>query len=87
MAWVGSPAQSQMSLFLEYPFSRKSVVMSLKKNTATVKRDMASSDWLNLAALCLFCVQKVSKKKPICDCAWARMQSDRSALLSNSILT
>ena len=31
MAWVGSPAQSQMSLFLKYPFPRISVVMSLKK--------------------------------------------------------
>ena len=39
MAWVGSPAQSQISLFLEYP--------SLKKNmTQAVTRDMASSDWL-----------------------------------------
>ena len=33
MEWVGSPAQSQMNLFLEYPFPRKSVVMSLKKKT------------------------------------------------------
>ena len=31
MVWVDSPAQSQMSLFLEYPFPRESVVMSLKK--------------------------------------------------------
>ena len=31
IAWVGFPAQSQMSLFLEYPFPGKSVVMSLKK--------------------------------------------------------
>ena len=54
-AWVGYPAQSQMSLFLEYPFPRKSVVMSLKKNIAEAEtRDMASSDWLKLAALCLF---------------------------------
>ena len=30
MAWVGSPAQSKMSLFLEYQFPQKSVVMSLK---------------------------------------------------------
>ena len=30
-AWVGSPTQSQMSVFLEYPFPVKSVVMSLKK--------------------------------------------------------
>ena len=40
MAWVDSPAQSQMSLFLEYPFPRKSVIMSLKKNIAeAVTRD------------------------------------------------
>ena len=31
MVWVDSPAQSQMSLFLEYPFPRESVVVSLKK--------------------------------------------------------
>ena len=42
-----------MSLFLEYPFPRKSVVMSLKKNTAeAVTREMVSSDWLKLVALC-----------------------------------
>ena len=42
MAWVGSPAESQMSLFLEHPFPRKSVVMSLKKKMAeAVTRDMA----------------------------------------------
>ena len=50
-------------------------------------RDMASSDWLKLAALCLFRVQSVSKNKFICDCAEARPQSDRSTLLSNSLLT
>ena len=31
MVWVGSPTQSQISLFLEYQFPRKSVVISLKK--------------------------------------------------------
>ena len=52
MAWVGSPAQSQMGLFIEYPFPRKSVVMSLKNNMLkAITRDMASSDWLKLAAL------------------------------------
>ena len=55
MAWVCSPAQSQMSPFLEHPFLRKSVVMSLRKNLAkAVTRDMASSDRLKLVALCLF---------------------------------
>ena len=45
MTWVDSPAQSQMSLFLEYPFQQKSVVMSLKKIMAeAVMRDMASSN-------------------------------------------
>ena len=48
-----------------------------------VTRDMASSDWLRLAALCLFRSQSVSKNKSICDCPGARLQSDRSALLSN----
>ena len=32
MAWVGSLAQSQTSLFLEYPFPQKSVVLFLKKH-------------------------------------------------------
>ena len=38
LTWVGSPAQSQMSLFLEYqyPFPQKSVVMSLKKKNMAV---------------------------------------------------
>ena len=48
--------------------------------------DMASSDWLKLAALCLFRAQSVSKNKSICDCAEARPQTDRSTLLSNSLL-
>ena len=34
-----------------------------------VTRDMASSDWSKLAALCLFRAQSVSKNKSICDCA------------------
>lgn len=81
MAWVGSPAQSQMNLFLEYPFPRKSVVMCLKKKknmAETVTQDMASSDWLKLAALCLFRALSVSG---------ARLQSDRSTPLSNVVLT
>ena len=49
--------------------------------------DMASSDWLKLAALSLFRAQSVSKNKSICDCAGARQQSDRSTLLSKSLLT
>ena len=51
-----------------------------------VTRDMASFDWLKLAALCLFHAQSVSKNKSICDCAGARPQSDRSTPLSNSLL-
>ena len=46
--------------------------------TEAVTRDMASSDWFKLAALCLFRAQSVSKNKFICDCAGARPQSDRS---------
>ena len=56
MPCVGSPTQSQMSLFLEYPFPRKSVVISLNKKNKinmakAVTRDIASSDWLKLVAL------------------------------------
>ena len=51
-----------------------------------VTRDMASSDRLKLAALCLFPAQSVSKNKSICDCAGAMPQSDRSTLLYNSLL-
>ena len=59
---MGFPAQSQISLFLEYPFPGKSVVMSLKKKMAeSVTRDMTSSDWLKLVALCLFRAQSESK--------------------------
>ena len=45
-----------------------------------VTRNMASSDWLKLAALCLFRAQSVSNNKSICDCAGARPQSDRLTL-------
>ena len=59
---MGSPAQSQISLFLEYPFPGKSVVMSLKKNMAeSFTRDMTSSDLLKLVVLCLFRAQSESK--------------------------
>ena len=51
-----------------------------------VARHIASSDWLKLAAFCLFRAQSVSKSEYICDCAGARPQSDRSTLLSNSLL-
>ena len=34
-----------------------------KNKAEAVTRDMASSDWLKLAALCLFRVQSVSKNK------------------------
>ena len=51
-----------------------------------VTRDMASSDLLKLAAHCLFPAQSVSKNKSTCDCAGARTESDRSTLLSNSLL-
>ena len=82
-AWVGSPAQSQRGLFLEYPFPRKSVVMTMKKHMAeAVTRDMASSDWLKLTALCLLRAQSVSKNKSIVDCPGTRPLSDISTLLS-----
>ena len=53
-----------------------------EKNMAkAITRDMAFSDWLKLAALCLFRAQSVSKNKSICDCAGARPQSNRLTLL------
>ena len=75
-----------MSLFFEYPFPRKSVVMSpKKKNIAEAgTRDMASSVWLKLATLCLFRAQSISKNKSICDCARARPQSDQHSYLLHS---
>ena len=64
MAWVGSPAKSKMSLFLEYPFPRKSL-MSLKKNiTEAVTRDMAPFDSLKLAVLCLLACKVYLKINP-----------------------
>ena len=57
MAWVGFPAQSQMRLFLEYPFVRKLVVMSLKKKiTDAVTRDMASPNGLKWQPFVCFSV-------------------------------
>ena len=45
--------------------------MSLQKNMAeAVTRDMASSDWLKLAALCLFQAQSVSKINPFVSVQW-----------------
>ena len=70
MAWVGFPAQSQISLFLEYPFPRENQLSCPQKNMAeALTSDMAFSDWLKLAALCLFRAQSVSKNKFTCDCA------------------
>ena len=86
MAWVGSPPQSQNESIFRIPVPAKiSCYVPEKNMAAAVTRAMASSDWLKLAALCLFRAQSVSKKKSICDCAGARPQSDRSTLLSNSL--
>ena len=57
-----------------------------KIKAEAVMYDMASSDWLELTALCLFRAQSVSKNKSICDCAGTRPQSVRSTLLFNSLL-
>ena len=65
--------------------SRENQLSCPRNNMAEVTRDIASSDWLKLAALCLFRAQSVSNKS-ICDCAGARPQSNRSRLLSNSLL-
>ena len=57
---MGSPAQSKISLFLEYPFPGKCHVP--EKNMAeSVTRDVTSSDWLKLVALRLFRAQSESK--------------------------
>ena len=76
MAWVCSPTQSQTSLFLEYPFSQNQLSCPCKNMAGEVTGDVASSDWLKLAALCLFRAQFVSKNKSICDRSGARPQSD-----------
>ena len=55
LTWVGSPAQSQ-NRSRENQSSRP-----WKNKTEAVTRDMATSDWLKLAAICLFrgkCIQK-----------------------------
>ena len=67
IAWVGSPAQSQMSLFLEYPFQRKSSVMSPKKRGRS-SHAWHSFFWLVKIDGHLFRAQRVSKNKSICDC-------------------
>lgn len=77
MACVCFPTQSQMSLFLEYPFSQNQLSCPCKNMVGEVTRDVASSDLLKLAALCLFRAQSVSKNKSICDRSGARSQSDR----------
>ena len=69
MAWVGSPAQSQI---FRIPIPAKISRHVPEKNMAeTVTRDMASSYWLKLASLCLVRAQSVSKSKSICDCVGA----------------
>ena len=50
-----------------------------------VTSDMASSDWLKLAALFCFARKVYLKINPFVT-AGARPQADRSALLSNSLL-
>ena len=87
IAWECFLAQLQMCLFLRIPVLAKvSCHVSENNRAEGVTRDMASSDWLKLAALCLFPAQSVSKNKSICDCAGAMPQSDRSTLLYNSLL-
>ena len=72
MAWV----DFSESIF-RIPVPAKGSCHVSEKNMAdAVARDMASSDWLKLANVCLFPAQKVSKNKSICDCAGARPQSD-----------
>ena len=86
---MGSPAQSQNKAIFRKTVSTKISCHVPEKNMAeAVRCNMASSDWLKLAALCLFRAQSGSKKenKSICDCVAARPQSERSALLSNSLL-
>ena len=67
----GLPSRVKNEFIFRMPF-----VMSLNMAEA-VTRDIASSDWLKLAALCLFRKQSVSKNRSICDFAGARPQSDQ----------
>ena len=74
-----------MSLFLEYQCPRKSVVMPPKNMHEALTRDMASSDWLKLAALyaCVCFARRVYLKINL---SGVRPQSNRSTVLSNSLL-
>ena len=69
----GPPQHSYNESIFRIPVPVKISFHVPEKNMAElVARDMASSDWLKLAALCLFRSQSVSKKKSICECAGAR---------------
>ena len=73
---VGLPSTVTNEAIFRIPVPAKISCHVPEKNiTEAVTRDMAFSDWLNLAALCLFRAQSVSKNKSICDCAGARPQS------------
>ena len=61
----GLPSTVSIESILENPIPRKSVVVSLKKNmTEAVTRDMASSDWLKLAASVCFARKVYLKINP-----------------------
>ena len=63
MAWVGSPAVTNESIFRIRVHGKISSHFPEKNITESVTRDMAYSDWLKLVALCLFRKQSVSKNK------------------------
>ena len=85
----GLPSTVTNESIFRIPVTAKISCHDPEKDMAeAVTHDMASSDWLKFATLCLFRAQSVSKNKSICDCAGApRPQGDRSTLVSNSLLS
>ena len=78
MSWLLSTITNESIFRIPVP-AKISCHVSEKKMAEVVTRDVPSSDWLKLVALCLFRAQRNN-------CAGARPQSDRSILLSNSLL-
>ena len=70
--WAPSTVTNESILRMYVP-AKISCHVPEKNMAEAVTRDMASSDWLKLAALCF--ARKVYRKiNPICDCAGARHQ-------------
>ena len=72
----GLPSTVTNESIFRIPVPAKISYVPEKNMAETVRRDMAFSDWLKWAALCLFRAQS----KFTCDCGGARPQSERSTL-------